>query len=81
MSPHQLKDRASVCIIGGGIYGLTTAYYLCKTGSDVLVIERKALAMEASRSNAGSLGVQNKAFKMLSYALRAVEKWKNFSEL
>lgn len=73
-------DRAAICIIGGGIYGLTTAYYLCRAGCDVLVVERKALAMEASRSNAGSLGVQNKAHRMLSHALQAVERWKNLSE-
>jgi glycine/D-amino acid oxidase-like deaminating enzyme len=75
-----LIDRAAICVIGGGIYGLTAAYYLCRAGCDVLVVERKALAMEASRSNAGSLGVQNKAHRMLSHTLRAVERWKNYSD-
>lgn len=44
--------------MGGGVVGVTTAYYLAKDGHDVTVIERQPeLAMETSFQNAGLLAV------------------------
>ena len=45
-------------IIGGGVAGLSTAYYLARGGADVLVLDRDEAAMAASTANAGSLHVQ-----------------------
>lgn len=42
MSSHQSAD---VCIIGGGISGLTTAYCLLRSGKTVVVLERDTLGM------------------------------------
>ena len=39
---------ADVCIIGGGITGLSTAYYLAKNGLRVIVIEKNKLAEKTS---------------------------------
>ena len=39
---------ADVCIIGGGISGLSTAYYLAKNGLRVMVIEKNKLAEKTS---------------------------------
>lgn len=36
--------NADVCIIGAGICGLTTAYYLCKEGYRVIVIDKENIA-------------------------------------
>lgn len=54
--------RADVVVIGGGVAGLSTAYFLAKGGADVLLIDRDEAAMAASTANAGSLHVQ-----LLSY--------------
>ncbi len=54
--------RADVVVIGGGLAGLCTAYYLAKDGADVLLVERDEAGMAASTANAGSLHVQ-----LLSY--------------
>ena len=35
---------ADVCIIGGGICGITTAYYLIKNGYKVVVLEKNEIA-------------------------------------
>jgi glycine/D-amino acid oxidase-like deaminating enzyme len=58
------SDRftAQVVVIGGGIAGLCTAYYLAAGGADVLIVDRDELGMAASTANAGSLHVQ-----LLSY--------------
>ena len=50
--------QADVVIIGGGVAGLSTAYYLARGGADVLVLDRDEAAMAASTANAGSLHVQ-----------------------
>lgn len=47
---------ADVVIIGGGIAGVTTAYYLAQHGHTVVLLERGELASEASGVNAGALG-------------------------
>lgn len=45
-----------VLILGSGVVGATTAYYLCREGHDVEVVERHSAAgMETSFGNAGGL--------------------------
>jgi len=57
MSETQLGS-ADVAIVGAGLVGSSTAYYLAKGGVDVAVIERGNLNREASGANAGSLHLQ-----------------------
>jgi D-amino-acid dehydrogenase len=66
-----------VIVLGSGVVGVTTAYYLAKSGHDVTVIDRQpAAALETSFANAGQIspgyaspwaapGVPLKAFKWL----------------
>ncbi len=58
----DMRLSAGVVVVGGGIAGLCTAYYLARGGADVLIVERDELGMAASTANAGSLHVQ-----LLSY--------------
>ena len=44
-----------VAVIGGGVIGLTTAYYLRQSGVDVVVLERDRVGSGASRGNAGEV--------------------------
>lgn len=45
-----------VVVLGSGVIGVTTAYYLAKAGHEVVVIERRAgPAMETSQANAGQV--------------------------
>ncbi|MGZ3623126.1 MAG: NAD(P)/FAD-dependent oxidoreductase [Ktedonobacteraceae bacterium] len=44
-----------ILIIGGGITGASTAYFLTQAGHEVILLERNDLASEASGLNAGTL--------------------------
>jgi glycine/D-amino acid oxidase-like deaminating enzyme len=62
--PRQPAEtrRADIMVIGGGLAGLCTAYYLAREGADVLLVDRDEAGMAASTANAGSLHAQ-----LLSY--------------
>jgi glycine/D-amino acid oxidase-like deaminating enzyme len=53
-------DKADVVVIGGGIVGISSAYFLKKAGLDVVLIEQRELAHGASGRNAGFLWVHNR---------------------
>lgn len=45
-----------VIVLGAGVIGVTTAYYLARKGADVLVLDRqRAAGLETSFANAGEL--------------------------
>ncbi|AWY01943.1 D-amino acid dehydrogenase small subunit [Marinomonas primoryensis] len=45
-----------ICVLGAGVVGLTTAYYLVKKGFQVTVIDRQpGVALETSFANAGQI--------------------------
>jgi D-amino-acid dehydrogenase len=44
-----------VAVVGGGIIGLCAAYYLCKAGLEVTVLDRGRIGSGASRGNAGEI--------------------------
>jgi len=56
------EHRADILVIGGGVLGSCTAYYLARDGMDVLVAERDEVNLQASGANAGSLHVQLLSF-------------------
>ncbi|SEE99392.1 D-amino-acid dehydrogenase [Streptomyces sp. 3213] len=65
-----------VVVVGGGVVGLCTAYYLAEAGLDVEVLERRALGSGASRGNAGWICLSHStpvpAPGVVRYALRSL---------
>ena len=59
--------RADVLVIGGGIAGLMTAWYLARDGVKVLLLEAGDLGTQASGANAGSLHLQIQYPEFVSY--------------
>jgi glycine/D-amino acid oxidase-like deaminating enzyme len=53
-----LPRETDVVIVGGGLAGAATAYYLRGEGVDVVLLERAELNREASGTNAGSFHFQ-----------------------
>lgn len=47
---------AEILIVGGGIAGVSTAFYLARQGAEVALVERGEIASEASGANAGQIG-------------------------
>ena len=57
--PPEIPTKADVVIIGGGIVGISTAYYLAKQGIDVCLCE-KGLYQVSSLDEIGA-GLEFKA--------------------
>jgi sarcosine oxidase, subunit beta len=57
LRPEETTSKMSteILIIGGGIAGTSTAYYLSQYGHDVTLLEQSEIAAEASGLNAGTL--------------------------
>jgi glycine oxidase len=68
-----MADHADVLVIGGGVIGLTAAYFLAKDGARVAVVDKGDLGREASWAGAGIVppGVAERARTPLD-RLRAV---------
>jgi glycine/D-amino acid oxidase-like deaminating enzyme len=52
-SDEALPRRATVCVIGGGVAGVTTALELAERGIDVVLLEKGEIAAEQSSRNWG----------------------------
>src|SRR5258708_15659737 len=48
-----MSDHSDVLILGGGVMGLTTAYYLAREGLSISVIDKGEMGKEASWAGAG----------------------------
>src|SRR2546430_2455146 len=57
MSANQTPTDTTteILIIGGGISGTSTAYFLTQAGHEVILLESSEIASEASGLNAGTL--------------------------
>jgi sarcosine oxidase subunit beta len=72
---------ADVAIVGGGIIGLSTAFFLRQKGKRVVVLERSDLAQEASGLNGGGVRQQGRFLPELPLALGAVRLWERLDGL
>ena len=68
------KMTADVIIIGGGVNGCATAYYLAKKGvKDVVVLEAdKSIGHGGSSRNGGGVRQSGRDMRELPYAMYAV---------
>ncbi len=48
-----MSDRRSAIVIGGGLVGCSAAYYLCRAGWSVTLLERMKIGSGASHGNCG----------------------------
>ncbi len=62
-----------VAIIGAGVMGLSTAYYLSKSGIDVTVFEQKYLLYGASGRNSGGITPMIDREELIPFALESMK--------
>jgi len=77
-----MKTNADVIIIGGGIIGCATAYYLAKKGKTVIVLEKgKVIGYGGSSRNGGGVRQSGRDKRELPLAMYGVQNlWPHLSE-
>ena len=55
-------EETEICIIGGGLFGLTTAYYLTKQGKKVIVLEKGEIGEKVSGNTTAKITSQHGLF-------------------
>ena len=75
-----LPDETDVVIVGGGIAGITTAYFLADHGINVVVCEKGRVAAEQSSRNWGWVRQQRRDYAELPIAMEANRIWRNLAQ-
>ena len=72
---QSLPVEADVVVIGGGIIGTCTAYYLARRGVKVVLLEKGLIGAEQSSRNWGWCRQQNRDARELPLATRSLALW------
>ena len=73
--------KADVLIVGGGIMGAATAFFLRKRGVSVILLERGLIGQQASGVNFGNVRRMGRPIEQLPLANRSRAIWLKFNEL
>ena len=77
---EDLPEQADVVIIGGGIIGCATAYYLARRGVSVVVVDKGALGYEQSTRNWGWVHQQVRYPHLIPLAVESVQLWERLGD-
>lgn len=72
---------ADVAIIGGGLIGAWTAFFLARRGQRVVVFEKGAVGAQSSGTNFGNLRLQGRFPGQYPLSLRSHGLWEEFDAL
>ena len=78
--PDAVPDRADVVVIGGGIVGVSTAWFLAKQGVDVVLCEKGHIAGEQSGRNWGWVRVQGRDVREIPMMLDSLDIWSGLAD-
>ena len=73
--PESCPQKADVVVIGGGIVGVSTAWFLAKQGVDVVLCEKGHIAAEQSSRNWGWVRSQGRDTRELPMMLESMRIW------
>ena len=73
--PAACPQKADIVIIGGGIVGVSTAWFLAKQGVEVVLCEKGHIAGEQSRRNWGWVRAQGRDTRELPMMLESMRIW------
>ncbi len=80
-STNSLPAAVDVAIIGGGIIGVSTAFWLASRNVSVALFEKGKIAGEQSSRNWGWCRLTGRDLRELPLMLRAHELWRGMNEL
>ena len=75
-----LPESVDVVVIGGGIIGVSTAYFLAKKGVSVLLCEKGVIAGEQSSRNWGFVRQQGRAPEELPLIMESLRIWRGIEK-
>ncbi len=74
--PESCPKKADIVIIGGGIIGVSTAWFLAKQGVDVVLCEKGHIAGEQSSRNWGWVRSQGRDRRELPMMIESMNIWR-----
>ncbi len=75
-----MPATADVVVIGGGIVGVSTAWFLAKQGVDVVLCEKGHIAGEQSGRNWGWVRVQGRDTREIPMMLESLNIWEGLAD-
>ena len=79
-SDESLPRSADVVIIGGGIVGAATAYYLARRGLSVALLEKGYIGCEQSSRNWGWCRQQNRDMREMPLSVLSMRLWDGLAD-
>lgn len=79
-SSPSLPQEADVVVIGGGVVGVFTSYYLARRGLKVALVEKGRVAAEQSSRNWGWCRQQNRDARELPLATKSLDLWERVAQ-
>lgn len=69
-----------VAVVGGGIVGLSSAYYLARRGASVTLFERESLGMQSTARSAGGIRAQFQTAVNVDLSVESKCVWNDFED-
>lgn len=76
-----MENAADVIVVGGGVMGAATAFFLRQRGRSVILLERGLVGQQASGTNFGNVRRQGRYIAQLPLANRSRAIWGRLPEL
>ena len=73
-------DSADVVVIGGGVSGLSSAWFLARAGKDVVVVEKGTVGGEASGRNGGMISERIDEPPLIPLGVESVRLWETLDD-
>jgi glycine/D-amino acid oxidase-like deaminating enzyme len=81
VSDPQLPDKVDVVVIGGGIAGVSTAFFLARKGVSVALCEKGEIGAEQSSRNWGWCRTLSRDPRELPLAIESLRLWRQMNQM
>ncbi|TAJ30709.1 FAD-dependent oxidoreductase [Bosea sp. (in: a-proteobacteria)] len=81
ISSQQLPKKVDVVVIGGGIAGVSTAFFLARKGVSVALCEKGEIGAEQSSRNWGWCRTLSRDPRELPLAIESLRLWRRMNEM